>query len=73
MLPNHYEVEEVSRIRRDEAVQQATHDRMRRDLKRHDDRVLTVERGSRPLGRLRRRLAVLFKRNERLPARSLTD
>ena len=74
MPPNHFEVEEVSRIRRDEAMQQAMHGRLGRIQTQQDsNRLLKVERSTNTFGWLRQRLAFFFKRDACTSTRSVTD
>lgn len=69
MLPNHYEVEEVSRIRREEAAQQAARDRLSHEPKGQGSHSARRAGGASFFGGLRQRITVLFKRGERRSAR----
>lgn len=72
MLPNHYEVEEVSRIRREEATQHAARDRLRHDANEANQQGRHSARragSASMIGELRQRLTMLFKRGERRSAR----
>jgi hypothetical protein len=78
MLPNHYEVEEVARIRRGEAMQRVRQDRLRRAPDQphapHDDGgPAKAGWSTSAFGQLSRRLSAWFKRDTRLPTRSFSD
>jgi hypothetical protein len=78
VLPNHYEVEEVSRIRREEATQRALHERLSRAPEQPDGRRWAKSRSDMGVfGGLRQRLALLFKRGaprrEGVATKSVSD
>jgi hypothetical protein len=78
MLPNHYEVEEVSRMRRDEAMQRVRLDRLsqtsdQQHRQQANGQASQSEWGAGVFGQLRRRLSAWFKRDNRLPTRSFTE